>query len=159
MLTNSIFPIEFTEVILAYEADYYNYYYNTAGEIIDSMFVDYDTVLYNYSIEFNEPYEIINRHEIARVITPYGGNYTPSWEIDYTFDITDFSCLLHDSVEIRLFYSGWSDGFEATLKYEITEGPFSCNSGHIYIIYVSGKAISHIFHDISATPVQVISSE
>lgn len=60
--------------------------------------------------------------EITRVITPYAGNFANSWKWTYTFDITDYEPLLHDSVDIRLQYQGWQDGFTATLDFEFIEG-------------------------------------
>ncbi|NOZ47340.1 MAG: T9SS type A sorting domain-containing protein [Chlorobi bacterium] len=117
-----VYPLEYSDSLFVFVANYYNYYYNTNGDIIDSVYVSHDSLWYNSSFEYYKPFEIIQQHELGRVITPYGGYYNTSWEINYTFDVTDFAVLLHDSVEIRLFYSGWSDGFEATLKFEIIEG-------------------------------------
>jgi hypothetical protein len=66
--------------------------------------------------------EIIEEYELARVITPYGGNLSNNWEFTTKFDITDFIHVLRDSVEIRCHYSGWSSGFSATLDFEFIEG-------------------------------------
>jgi len=146
---DTIFPISFTDSIFAFQARYYNYYFDSTGIITDSVYVGYDTVFYNYEFNYYKPFEVINYHELARVITPYGGNYSNHWELTYTFDVTDFSCLLLDSVEIRLFYSGWSDGFEGTLKFEMIEGIPTrkslavTNLYHGYFPYGMSPSIEH----------------
>jgi hypothetical protein len=66
--------------------------------------------------------EIIESYELARVITPYGGNMHNTYEFTQTFDITDFAQILRDSVEIRCHYSGWGSGWSATLDFEFIEG-------------------------------------
>lgn len=60
--------------------------------------------------------------ELCRVITPYAGNFANSWKWTYTFDITDYEPLLHDSTDIRLQFQGYQDGFTATLDFEFVEG-------------------------------------
>jgi len=74
-------------------------------------------------------FEVMNPLELARVITPYGrfmreseNGYTPDWEHDYVFDVTDFVPLLRDSVMIRAFYDGWSTGFAVSLRFDFIEG-------------------------------------
>lgn len=60
--------------------------------------------------------------ELCRVITPYAGNFANSWKWTYTFDVTDYEPLLHDSTDIRLQFQGYQDGFTATLDFEFVEG-------------------------------------
>ena len=60
--------------------------------------------------------------EIARIITPYAGNFPSNWRYTWTFDVTDYAAILEDSVEIRAFYGGWQDGFTITLDFEMIEG-------------------------------------
>jgi len=60
--------------------------------------------------------------ELCRVITPYAGNFATSWKWTYSFDVTDYEPLLHDSVDIRIQYQGYQDGFTATLDFEFIEG-------------------------------------
>lgn len=60
--------------------------------------------------------------ELGRMITPYGGSYSLSWNNTITYDVTDFAPILHDSLLLRAFYSGWSDGFAVTLRFEFIEG-------------------------------------
>lgn len=60
--------------------------------------------------------------ELCRVITPYAGNFSTNWKWTYTFDITDYEPLLHDSTDIRLQFQGYQDGFTGTLDFEFVEG-------------------------------------
>ncbi len=39
-------------------------------------------------------------YELARMLTPYGGAFAKSWQFGWEVDVTDFSLLLRDSVEI-----------------------------------------------------------
>lgn len=67
--------------------------------------------------------------ELGRFITPYGGymanggqGFNNNWQHTLIYDVTDFEQLLRDSVEIIAFYSGWSSGFSATVKFVMIEG-------------------------------------
>ena len=62
------------------------------------------------------------KYELAKVITPYGGNLQNSWQRRFYFDVTDYYHLLRDSVELEVFYQGWSSGFSATLDFLLIEG-------------------------------------
>ena len=74
-------------------------------------------------------YEVIENMELGRVITPYGGymangqnGYSNNWKHRYVFDVTDYVHLLKDTVDIRAFYSGWSNGFSVSLRFDFIEG-------------------------------------
>ncbi|MDR9441646.1 MAG: peptide-N-glycosidase F-related protein [Schleiferiaceae bacterium] len=60
--------------------------------------------------------------ELAKVITPYGGSLPQDWSRVFYFDVTDYYPLLRDSVELEVFYQGWSSGFSATLDFVMIEG-------------------------------------
>ncbi len=111
-----------TDSLLAYPANFYNYTYGPGGIITDSVFVGTFWTLINTFTSYYNVVEIIERIELARVITPYGGYYNTSWSNTIQFDITDLAPILQDSVEIRAFYGGWSDGFAITLDFEFIEG-------------------------------------
>ena len=94
-------------------------------------------------------FEVINPYEMARVITPYAGymresqnGYTPNWEHDYVFDVTDFVHILKDSVQIRAFYEGWSTGFAATLRFDFIEGKPPRDIISIQNVYKGGGGYS-----------------
>lgn len=65
--------------------------------------------------------------ELARMLTPYGGFFTKDWHFDWTVDVTDFSSLLRDSVEIEYNHSGYEDnkdrGWKVSLEFDFLEGP------------------------------------
>ncbi|PRY04316.1 peptide-N-glycosidase F-like protein [Pontibacter ummariensis] len=64
--------------------------------------------------------------EIGRMLTPYGGAFGKDWTFDWEVDITDFSLLLRDSVEIEYNHTGWEPnedrGWTVTLDFEIVKG-------------------------------------
>ena len=64
--------------------------------------------------------------EIGRMLTPYGGAFAKDWTFDWEVDITDFSLLLRDSVEIEYNHTGWEPnidrGWTVTLDFEIVKG-------------------------------------
>lgn len=64
--------------------------------------------------------------ELARMISPYGSRFTPDWKFTWKTDVTDFSFLLHDSVEIEFNHTGYESnndrGWVITIEFELTEG-------------------------------------
>ncbi|WP_423148572.1 peptide-N-glycosidase F-related protein [Rubrolithibacter danxiaensis] len=65
-------------------------------------------------------------YEIARMLTPYGGAFSKDWNFTWEVDITDFSMLLRDSVEIEYNHTGYEPnqdrGWSVTLDFEIVKG-------------------------------------
>lgn len=65
-------------------------------------------------------------YEIGRMLTPYGGAFARDWRFNWEVDITDFSMLLRDSVEIEYNHTGWEPnndrGWSVTLDFEIIKG-------------------------------------
>ena len=68
------------------------------------------------------------RYELARYITPYGfyWNSSQNWKHGWYFDLTDFSDLLHDSLEIIYQHSGYEGntdrGWTVTMDYFMVAG-------------------------------------
>jgi hypothetical protein len=60
------------------------------------------------------------------MLTPYGGAFGKDWQFGWEVDITDFSLLLRDSVEIEYNHTGWEPnedrGWTVTLAFEIVKG-------------------------------------
>ncbi len=88
----------------------------------------------------------IERFELGRLITPYGGymangqnGFNNNWSHTFTFDVTDFQMLMKDSVEIEVFYQGWSSGFSADISFEMVEGTPPRRVRRIENIYVPGR--------------------
>ena len=111
-----------TDTVHWWVAGYYNYYYNALGHKIDSVYVSPDTVMHLSHCPYYSVYDSLANYEIARMITPYGGYYAGAWTNPYRFDVTDFSSLLHDSVQVEVFYSGWTNQFTATCSFEVITG-------------------------------------
>ncbi|QDH79386.1 peptide-N-glycosidase [Echinicola soli] len=65
-------------------------------------------------------------YEIARMLTPYGGTFGNDWEFEWEVDITDFSLLLRDSVEIEYKHTGYEPnddrGWKVTVDFEVIKG-------------------------------------
>lgn len=66
--------------------------------------------------------EIKEDIEISRYITPYATGLTKTFSRLFRMDVTDYLPLLTDSVEIRLFYEGYSDGFAVTTDFQLIKG-------------------------------------
>ncbi len=64
--------------------------------------------------------------ELGRLITPYanaGAPRTPwAWKQRYTYDVTDYISKLQGSATMRIFYSGYSGGFTANIRFAFVEG-------------------------------------
>ncbi len=65
--------------------------------------------------------------EVARMLTPYGGFYRSPWSFSWQVDVTDFSPLLRDSVEVIYVHSGYEPnndrGWAVTLDFACITGP------------------------------------
>jgi hypothetical protein len=67
-------------------------------------------------------FEVKERFELAKVITPYGGALANDWSRTFYFDVTDYYPMLKDSIEFEAFYQGWSSGFSVSLNFMLIEG-------------------------------------
>jgi len=127
-------PLEVTDTQYVFAANYYDFSYDSVGQITDSTLVAADTTLYLSNTVIYNVFEIIEDFELGRAITPYGtymnpangsygtNGYDENWKHVFTYDVTDFQHLLKGSVEIDAFYSGWSSGFSVKLDFEFIEG-------------------------------------
>jgi hypothetical protein len=65
-------------------------------------------------------------YEIGRMLTPYGGAFGKKWQFTWQVDVTDFSLLLRDSVEINYNHTGYEPnndrGWAITIDFEIVKG-------------------------------------
>lgn len=65
-------------------------------------------------------------YEIGRMLTPYGGAFGKDWHFEWQLDVTDFSLLLRDSVEIDYNHTGYEAntdrGWAITVDFEIIKG-------------------------------------
>jgi len=95
-------PTAGTDSLLVYPAEFYTYTYNADGTIADSTLVIATDNITNYDLEYyGEPYEVVITHELARYITPYGIGLDLGDGFTWTFDLSDYRPLLHDSVHLN----------------------------------------------------------
>ncbi len=78
-------------------------------------------------------------YEIGRMLTPYGGAFGKDWHFEWALDVTDFSLLLRDSVEIDYNHTGYEPnndrGWAITVDFEVTKGKPAYNPIAIQKIY------------------------
>ncbi|MCB0762375.1 MAG: T9SS type A sorting domain-containing protein [Flavobacteriales bacterium] len=98
----------------------YSYTFDPNGVIVDSTLVDASVEITNDILTYyNPPFEVIDRYELGRYITPYGINLTlgnDGWT--WVYDVTDFAPLLRDSVELQA--GNWQELLD--LKFAFIEG-------------------------------------
>lgn len=127
-------PLIATDSIEVYPAGFYYMVFDENGLTTDSVFVSPENTIFPTYTPYYTVAQHIDEYELARAITPYGtymnpanngygtNGYNASWVQDFYFDVTDYQHLLQGDVELRAFYSGWSSGFSATLKFIFIEG-------------------------------------
>ncbi|MCF8388731.1 MAG: hypothetical protein K9G47_12690, partial [Bacteroidales bacterium] len=80
----------------------YHYILNEEGNIVDSIHFDSDEIMYRDMIPYyGEPFEIIDKIEIGRFITPYGiGLDLGPQGFTWVYDVTDYASLLQGEVDM-----------------------------------------------------------
>lgn len=120
--SNTINPTEPTDTMEVWPVGYYRYTYDSTGVKTDSAWVAAEQTLHVVYTSYYDVFDIINEFEIARFISPYAANLPKTFGFNYEYDVTDYAMLLHDSVELRIDYQGYSYGFTATVDVKFTEG-------------------------------------
>ncbi len=115
-------PTDPTDTNEVFAANYYMYTYDTNGDVTDSTFVTATDTLYLIKTEYYHYFEIIDKIELGRAITPYANGFATTWNRQYLFDVTEFAPLLNGTKKIQAHYSGWSDGFTATIDFHFVTG-------------------------------------
>jgi len=81
----------------------------------------------------------LQNYEIGRMLTPYGGAFGKNWHFEWEVEVTDFSLLLRDSVEINYNHSGYEPandrGWAITIDFEIIKGKPAAEAISIRKIY------------------------
>lgn len=97
-----IHPNIATDTVYVWPANYYSYLYDNSGQVYDSVFVNADTTIHKLiSPYYSAPFEVVNRFELGRYITPYGINLSLGNGWTWTYDVSDYATLLHDSVQLE----------------------------------------------------------
>jgi len=146
---NGIQPLGSTNVYTGYSYTYH------ADGTTDSSFINLDEVAYNDTLwYYQEPFEVIDRYEIARYITPYGiGLSLGSQGFTWVYDVTDYAHLLLDSVDI-------SNGNQQELidvKFAMIKGTPMANVVKFTRPWGQSASLSYgnLDNDISLPPVDV----
>lgn len=101
LFADSLQPAAATDTLLAWPTYYNEYAFDAEGLAIDSTYVaPSDTLFKETWYYYSEPFEVINRFELARYITPYGNGLSLGNGWTWTFDLSDYRTLLHDSVHL-----------------------------------------------------------
>lgn len=88
-----------TDELVVWEADKYEYTFDSNGEIVDSTYNTSENSLIRKDKDY---YSNIVRYELGRFITPYGINLDLGPEgFTWVFDVTDYAPLLHDQVYLQ----------------------------------------------------------
>lgn len=82
-------------------APYHTYTFAPDGSVVDSQLVAADEWLYRADhFYYQNPFEVVNRYELGRYITPYGIGLDLGDGWTWVYDVTDFAPLLRDSVHL-----------------------------------------------------------
>lgn len=115
--------VNYTPIAFDYSYFYpagYTYTYAPDGSKLDSTWIASTVEIINDQLDYYQaPYEITERYELGRYITPYGINLTLGDGWTWVFDVTDFEPLLHGEVDLEA--GNWQELLD--LKFVFIEGP------------------------------------
>ena len=97
----------------------HGYTYDPDGMAIDSNLVNSTTWSNSELAYFGAPFEVIDRYEVGRYITPYGIGLSLGPDgFTWVYDVTDYQHLLHDSVD----FSAGNQQELIDVRFELIEG-------------------------------------
>lgn len=117
---NNLF--ERTDSFPGYAANFYRYWFDSTGKKTDSSWVAATDTLRQRNTPYYNVFDGKENFELGRFISPYAKTFPKTFQYEYIFDVTDYKQFLHDSTELRIFYSGYSYGFTATWEFIYIEG-------------------------------------
>lgn len=120
-----------SDTIWAWPLHYFNYVFDTNGMAVDSTFSGVTDSLQNGTFNYYTYFPQVNRYELARYITPYGNGLSLGNGWTWTFDVSDYRTLLHDSVHLAA--GNWQELLD--MRFEIIKGTPSRNIISIQNIY------------------------
>ncbi|MDZ4750622.1 MAG: LamG-like jellyroll fold domain-containing protein [Flavobacteriales bacterium] len=119
----------------------YSYTYNSLGNKIDSTIVETQYTLTNEDMSYYQaPYEVINRFELGRYITPYGIQLDLEDGWTWIYEVTDFAPLLRDSVELEC--GNWQELLD--LQFLFIEGTPSREVKRVENFWVGNYGLSNM---------------
>ena len=113
--------VEWLDITYGWPHDLLQVTYNELGDTISTYSIEGEITEYNNSQlnYFGVPFEVIDRYELGRFITPYGINLSlgdDGWT--WIYDVTDYLPLLRDSVDLQC--GNWQELLD--LKFAFIEG-------------------------------------
>jgi len=93
-------PTAPTDTLSPWPHYYNNFVFDEGGQTLDSSLVTPDHILYKIESPYYVPYEILDKYELGRFITPYGNNLSLGDGFTWVFDVSDFRQFLHDTVHL-----------------------------------------------------------
>ncbi len=99
--SDSLQPLIPTDTLTVWPAYSDHYVYDHLGDAVDSSFVAPDSTIYLKKwYYYSEPFEVVNRFELGRYITPYGNGLSLGNGVTWIYDLSDYRPLLKDSVHL-----------------------------------------------------------
>lgn len=126
--------------------------YDPYGEIISQEWMAAEYTVNNEDIQYWQmPFEVIDRFELNRFITPYGINLSlgpDGWT--WIVDVTDFEPLLRDSVELEA--GNWQELLD--LKFLFIEGPAPRDVLRVENIWDTNQPLSGFDNVVTAVTIE-----
>ena len=117
--SDSLHPLVCIDTINVWPVYYNHFVYNHLGIATDSAFVQPDSVIHlKHWYYYGPHFEVINRYELERLITPYGNGLSLGNGFTWVFDVSDYRTLLHDSVHLAA--GNWQELLD--LRFEFIKG-------------------------------------
>ena len=99
-----------------YYPEGYSYTYGADGVAADSTYWGPTTQFINDDLPyFQAPFEVVDRYELGRFITPYGINLDLEEGWTWIYDVTDFAPFLRDSVDMAA--GNWQELLDMKFAY------------------------------------------
>lgn len=92
-----------TDTLTVWPAGYNRYSFDKTGLAVDSARVVPDSVFHLVRTPYMRKFERVDRYEIGRYITPYGNGLTLGEGFTWTYDVSDYRTLLHDTIHLAAY--------------------------------------------------------
>lgn len=92
-----------TDTLTVWPSYAHDYHFDAHGKVLDSTLVKPDSTLHLVKIPYFRKYEVVNKYELGRYITPYGNGLSLGNGFDWVYDVSDYRTLLHDTVHLQAF--------------------------------------------------------
>jgi len=107
-----------TDTTYVWNSYYNNYTYDLNGAATDSSLVSPDNTIYLQQLEYYDVFEVIERYELWRYITPYGIGLDLGAGWTWVYDVSDYMPFLNDSVHLSA--GNWQELLD--VKFMMIEG-------------------------------------